>query len=419
MARAQTLPGPPPASPSHEPLPEGPLAGRYAAAATMVVLFLVPYLGLSAAFRPLAPLISSDLHMSPQTIGLTDGLANAGYAVGTVLAVQLAQLFPQRRLLVMYASVLVIGSVLAAAATGPGMFITGHILQGLCTSMLLIAAAPPLFLGFPAAKLRWTAVIFNICIFGAVAAGPLIGGAQASFHAWRPLFWIVAGIAALGLLMSLLTFQDAPPADRSAPRDGLAIGLAASGSVLAFWGTSELLTHRFLDPLAIVPLLVGLALIIILWVYQYRAPRPLLTVRALASTIPVTGIVVAVCAAAAATSAIGLTATILAPRHTPLHEGLLFVPELVAAVLTAAVFGLVFKTRLIHYFALTGLAFIAAGIAVLRIAIPPTSTLTLVGTGLIGIGIGASVTPALFLAGFPCARRRFSASSRSSSCSGP
>ena len=404
MARAQTLPGPPPAtpaaSPNHEPWPEGPLAGRYPAAAAMVVLFLVPYLGLSAALQPLAPIISAQLHMSLQTLGLASGLANAGYAVGTVLAVQLAQLLPQRRLLVVYASTLVIGSVLAAAATGPAMFITGHILQGLCTSMLLIAAAPPLFLGYPAAKLRWTAVIFNMCIFGAVAAGPLIGGAQASFHAWRPLFWIVAGIAALGLLMSLLTFQDAPAADRTAPRDGLAIGLAASGSVAAFWGTSELLTHRFLDPVAIVPLVVGLALIVILWVYQYRAPRPLLTVRALASTIPVTGIVVAISAAAAATSAIGLTATILAPRHTPLHVGLLFVPELIAAAVTAAAFGVVFRTRLIHYFALTGLAFLAAGITVLRITIPPTSTLALAGSGLVGVGIGASVTPALFLAGF-------------------
>jgi nucleotide-binding universal stress UspA family protein/MFS family permease len=404
MAQAEPLPGPPSGGPAAlhrgNPLPEGPLAGRYAAAAAMVVLFLVPYLGLSAALQPLAPIISAQLHMSPQTLSLASGLANAGYAVGTVLAVQLAQLLPQRRLLVVYASGLVIGSVLAASATGPAMFITGHILQGLCTSMLLIAAAPPLFLGYPAAKLRWTAVIFNICIFGAVAAGPLVGGAQASFSAWRPLFWIVAGIAALGLLMSLLTFQDAPPADPTAPRDGLAIGLAACGSVAAFWGTSELLTHRFLDPVAIVPLLVGLALIIILWIYQYRARRPLLTVRALASTIPVTGIVVAVCAAAAATSAIGLTATILSPGHTPLHVGLLFIPELVAAVVTAAAFGVVFKTRLIHYFALAGLVFLGAGIAVLKVTIPPTSTLALIGTGLIGVGIGASVTPALFLAGF-------------------
>ena len=280
------------------------------------------------------------------------------------------------------------------------MFIAGHIIQGLCTSMLLIAAAPPLFLGYPTAKLRYTAVIFNICIFGAVAAGPLIGGAQASFHTWRPLFWIVAGIAAAGLVMSILTFQDAPPADRTAPRDGLAIGLAATGSVAAFWGAAELLTHRFLYPGAIIPLLAGLALIVTLWVYQYRSPRPLLTVRALASTIPVGGVVIAICAAAAATSAIALTATILGPHYTPLHLGLLFVPELAAAILTAFALGAVFSTRLIHYYALTGLGFLAAGVLVLRGAIPPTTTLALIGSGLVGIGIGASVTPALFLAGF-------------------
>ncbi|HTA07531.1 MAG TPA: MFS transporter [Streptosporangiaceae bacterium] len=402
MARIQTLPGRllSPASQAARPLPEGPLAGRYAAAAAMVILFLVPYLGLSAAFQPLAPIIAAQLHMSPQTVSLTGGLANAGYAVGTVLAVQLAQLLPQRRILIVYASLLVIGSVLAAGAVDSGMFIVGHVLQGLCTSMLLIAAAPPLFLGYPAAKLRSTAVIFNLCLFGAIAAGPLVGGAQASFHAWRPLFWIVAGIAAAGLLMSLLTFQDAPPADPSAPRDGLAIGLAAAGSVAAFWGASELLTHRFFDPVAVVPLAGGLALIVILWIYQYRARNPLLTVRNLTSTIPVGGIIIAVCAAAAATSAIGLTATVLTPNFTPLHLGLLFVPELGAAVITAFAFGAVFRTHLIHYFALSGLAFLAAGIIVLHGATPPTAALTLVGSGLIGIGIGASVAPALFLAGF-------------------
>jgi MFS family permease len=378
----------------------GPLAGRYPAVAAMVVLFLVPYLALSSALQPITPLIAGTLHMSPQAMSLGAGMANAGYAVGTVLAVQFAQHLPQRRMLLIYGALLVAGSVLAAAATSPGMFITGHVLQGLCTSLLLIAAAPPLFLGYPAAKLRWTAMIMNVCIFGAVAAGPLIGGAQASSHAWRPLFWIVAGIAVVALLLSLLTFEDAPPADRSAPRDGRAIGLAAVGSVAAFWGASELTTHRFLDPVAVGPLAGGLVLIVILWVYQYRGKRTLLTLRPLASTIPVAGIVVAICAAAASVSAIGLTSTVLAHRYTPLHLGLLFLPELGGAVITAIAFGAVFSTRLIHYYALVGMAFLAAGILVIRGTVPPTAALTLAGSALIGVGVGASVTPALFLAGF-------------------
>jgi nucleotide-binding universal stress UspA family protein/MFS family permease/DNA-binding CsgD family transcriptional regulator len=403
MARARMLPSrlrPGPGGERPEPIRPGPLAGRYAPAAVMVVLFLVPYLALSSALLPLTPVIAAQLHVSLQTMSLGYGLANAGYAVGTVLAVQIAQRLPQRRMMVVYAGLLVIGSVLAAAATGPAMFIVGHVLQGLCTSLLLIAATPPLILGYPAAKLRSTAVIFNLCIFGAVAAGPLIGGAQASFHAWRPLFWIVAGIALAALLMSLLTFQDAPPADPSAPRDPAAIGLAATGSVAAFWGAAELLTHRFLDPVAVIPLLAGLALIVALVVYEYRARHPLLILRSLTTTIPVTGIVVAMCAAAAATSATALTATVLAPHYTPLHLGLLFVPELAAAIVTAIVFGAVFSTRLIHYYALTGMAILAAGVLVLRAAVPPNSALTLAGSALVGIGIGASVVPALFLAGY-------------------
>jgi len=403
MAEVRMPPGSLPAGPEsrwREPIRPGPLAGRYVPSAAMVVLFLVPYLGVSSALQPLTPIIAAQLHVSPQTIALASGLANAGYALGTVLAVQFAQLLPQRRMMVVYGSLLVIGSVLAAAATGPAMFITGHVLQGLCTSLLLIAATPPLFLGFPVAKLRPTAMIFNLCVFGAVAAGPVIGGAQASFHAWRPLFWIVAGIAFAALLISLLTFQDAPPADPSAPRDPLAIGLAAVGSVAAFWGAAELLTHSFLDPVAVIPLLLGLVLLVVLWVYQYRARNPLLILRSVTSTIPVTGVLVAVCAAAAATSAIGLTAAVLAGHYTPLHLGLLFVPELAAAIVTAIVFGTLFDTRLIHYYALTGMAFLAAGVLVLRAAIPPTSTLTLTGSGLVGIGIGASVVPALFMAGF-------------------
>ena len=45
---------------------------------------------------------------------------------------------------------LVIGSVLAAAAQNAGMYIAGQVLQGLCTSLLLIAAVPPLAIGYPA-----------------------------------------------------------------------------------------------------------------------------------------------------------------------------------------------------------------------------------------------------------------------------
>src|ERR1700748_3162043 len=250
---------------------QGPWAGRYPAAAAMVIFALVPYLGLSAALQPLAPTISGQLHMSMQTMSLGLGLANAGYAVGTVLAVQFAQLLPQRRMMVLYALLLVVGSVLSAAAQGPAMFVAGHVIQGLCTSLLLIAAVPPLAIGFGLARIRSTAVIMNVCIFGAVALGPTICGIQARAHAWRTLFWIIAAISLAALALTVLTFEDAPPANRDAPWSPLVLGLATAGCVAAFYGASELLTHPFVDVQTLLALGGGLALIIILLVHQYRS----------------------------------------------------------------------------------------------------------------------------------------------------
>jgi hypothetical protein len=362
---------------------------------------LIPYLALSAALNPLTPIIAKSLHTSIQTLSLGSGLGNAAYAVGTVLAVQFAQHLPQRRMLVVYAVLLVIGSLLTATAQDADMFIIGHVIQGLCTSLMLIAAVPPLALGYPQDKLRDTAVIMNMCIFGAVALGPFIGGLQAASHAWRPLFLIVSGISLLALILTILTFDDVPPANPEAPRDPLAIILAAVGCTAAFFGASELTSHRFLNPETILPLLGGLVTIIALVVYQYRAKRPLLTIRTmLTSSIPVAGIAVALFAAAASVSATALTEGVLTERFGPVHIGLLYLPEVGGAIVTAFVLGRVIQRRSLHYLPLIGMISLAAGIAVFRIEVPSSQTLALIGSGLTGIGLGATVAPALFVAGF-------------------
>jgi MFS family permease/nucleotide-binding universal stress UspA family protein len=380
---------------------QGPLAGRYPAVAAMVTLALIPYLALSAAIDPLVPIISADLHMSTQAMTLGSGLGNAAYAVGTVLAVQFAQHLPQRRMLVGYAVLLVAGSVLAASAQNAGMYIGGHVLQGLSTSMLLIAAAPPLTIGFPRDKLRITAVIMNMCVFGAVALGPFIGGVQAEAHAWRPLFWIIAAIAVLALVMAALTFDDAPPADLDAPRDLKAIALATVGCTAAFVGAAQLTTHAFSDLAASLPMFGGLALIVALIVYQFLAKRPLLTVRTmLTSAIPVAGVGVALFAAAASVAATALTANVLLESFSPVQVGLIYLPEVGGAIVMAVVFGFVISRKAMHYLPLVGMALLAAGILVFSYALPANQSLAMVGSALTGLALGATVAPALFVAGF-------------------
>jgi MFS family permease len=377
----------------------GPLADSYAGAVALVVCALVPYLALSASLLSLTKLIGKDLHLSQGALELTTAMANAGYAVGTVISVQFAQHLRQRRMLLLYVTVFVVAAVVAAIAPTRGLFIAAFILEGLCTSLMLIAAVPPLVTGFGADKTPSTGVIMNLCVFGAVAAGPSIGGFEAGLKDWRTLFWIVAGIAALAWLFAVLTYEETDPQDPDAPWDWLAVALAGGGCVAAFLGAAELEIHKHATTLALALLFPGVAAVLVLIVYQYVKENPLIPVEQLATTFPVIGILVALVASASAFGLMDISLTALEQRN-PTHVALLFLPELGAAVVTAAIFGAIFRTRLVPVYAITGLAVLSVGAAVLTGVATGSDLRIAIGAGVLGLGVGSAVSPGLFIAGF-------------------
>jgi MFS family permease len=362
----------------------GPLAGSYWAAVVLVLLALTPFLVLSSAVFPLQETLAKGTGLSEGSLEMTSGMADAAYCFGTVAAVQMLLRLPGRRLLLLFATLFVAGSVLAAWAPTAGLFTAGRVTQGLTTSLMLIAAAPPLVVGWPKERMRPTAVAMNLAIFGAVALGPVVGGVFAGQESWRPLFWVVAGLGAGALAFAVLTFEDAPPQDEAAPVDVVSILLAASGCAAAFFGVSHLSGNRFLEVDVVLPLLVGLGLLATLLVHQFWIGDPLMPVRRLAKTIPVAAIVVAMSAGAASVALIELAESSLELRMVaPAHAAMLFWPEFGGAVVTALLFG-----------ALSG-----AG-AVLTGAATGGDALVLVGSAGIGLGVGASVSPSIFVTGF-------------------
>lgn len=378
----------------------GPLSNSYVSAVVLVVCALVPYLVMSSALTPLSQIISKDIGLSRHAFQLTTSMADAGYAFGTVLAVQLAQHLHGRRLLFVYASVFVVASVFAAAAWTGWIFVVAHILQGMCTSLMLIAAVPPLVIGWPVEKMKWTGVTMNLCIFGAVALGPVVGGVQANAHHWRPLFFIVAGIALVAWLFVILTFEDQEPQDRSAPWDWVAQTLAGVGCASAFFGAAQLVSHPFTSAIAFIPLVGGFAVIVALIAYEYKIDDPLMPIERLATTFPVGGIVIAIFAGAASVGIVALTETALQSKMSPGHLAMLFWPEFGGAVVTAAVFGAIFRTRYVPVMPVVGMAMLAGAAAILTGVGGGSGAIVAVGSGLLGLGVGASVSPALFTAGF-------------------
>lgn len=378
----------------------GPLAESYAGAVALVVLSLVPFLALTTAVLPLSSAVAKGVGLSEASFNLTVALSTGAYALGTVLAVQLAVHLPARRMLVVYEILFVAASALAAWAPTGTAFALGFVMQGLCTSLMLIAAVPPLVTRWPARMMPVTGGIMNLCVFGAVAAGPAIGAALAVTESWRPLFVGVAILSLLALVFSLLTFEDEGAQDREAPWDLVAVALAAVGCGVAFYGAGKLQVSMSAGPAELVPLVVGFACIVGLVVYEAVQRHPLMPIRSVSTSVPLSGLCIALSASAAAFGLMELALEALKSEATPGELAWVFLPEFLGATAVAGIFMLLFRTRFTPLLALGGLLAIIAAAGLFLAYLPRPGPGVALGAGLLGLGVGASVSPALFMAGF-------------------
>ncbi len=363
----------------------------------MVLCALTPFLVLSSAIPPLEGAIGHGVGLGAPGLEMSAGMADAAYCFGTVLAIQLVTRLPGRRLLVLYAVVFTLATILTAVAAAPVPFFAGRILQGLTTSLMLITAAPALVLGFPTPRLRSTAATMNVGIFGAVALGPVIGGAFAGLGDWRALIWVAAGVGALAVALAVLTFADQAPADPDVTFDPGSLSLASGGCVAAFFGTSQLVHHSFGTPIVLIPMAIGLVMLVGLILHQSHVTDPLMPVRKLGHTIPIAAIALAMFAGAGSVALVGLVQLTIENREL---STALFWPEFIGALLTAAIFGYFFFTRFIPLLAFAGLLTLAVtSIFVTGVGDGGTALIALCTLG-IGVGVGASVAPGLFVAGF-------------------
>ena len=380
------------------------LRGRYGPAVLIALLGLVPDIVLTTAFSPLQQVLEKDLHTTQLGIALAEGMSNAGYAVGAVVAAYLGQRLLQRRLFLGYEAAFVGGSALAALAPDLGVFFAGRMIQGTATGLMLVAALPPLVTRFGAGRLRLTVTVVNVGLFGATTLGPLVGGPIAAAGAWRGLFWTVAALAAVGFVVAAVGYPPFDPPDPGLRLDRWAIGLAGAATFLPFFATSVLGGASFTSPVVLVPFLVGLAALGALIVVEYRKREPLMPVRALSSQLPVTGTAVAMAAGAVFVTVVALAQLFLGTvaGESPGSGGLMFWPMPIGLVLAALLFGLLLPTRWLPVLVNAGLVALGLGTALVLLDVDRGTPSALFGWAalLLGFGAGSTVSPGLFLAGF-------------------
>ena len=383
-----------------------PLEGSYWTTFAIVLIALCPNIVLTTAWTLVTKPVGHSIALGPTGLEVVEGLSNAGYAFGALVGGDLVRRLPHRPLFLGCELLFVAASALAAAAVDWPMLAVGRIVQGLATGFLLVVAIPPLVQRFPPSRLPTTAAGVNIGFFGAVAAGPLVGGAAAlNLHDWRYLVGGLGALALAGVVLGVLSLPDEDPPDPELEPDWAAFALAAVGTAAPFAGVSLLAspTRGYSAPTFWAPLAAGAVAIVGLLVVEYRKENALAPVKPLATTYPLIGIVVASLGGAAFVTALqlGLGFMTSVNHDSPLDAGLAVWPEVATVLAAALAFWLFIRTRWLGGFVLAGLILLCAGCFLLtEIGHRNVHAILLGSSALLGAGAGATVAPALWLAGF-------------------
>lgn len=380
-----------------------PLEGHYGVSVTIALLALSPYVVLTSASVFYQPQLMQELGSGRVSLELIAGLGTAGYAFGALLGGDLTNRFRQRSLFLLFEALFVCGSLIAASAHASLAYGSGRVLQGLATGVLLVNTLPPVIRGFPAQRMPRTAGFVNIGFFGAVTAGPLLGGIVAAEHAWRYFYGGLAGLGLVALSLAALALPDRPPPNQGLKFDLVAIGLGLAATVLSFGAVSILAGQSFSSVLFWLPLTLGLGALLALLLTEYHRDEPLSPVKMMWSTFPVTGTLAAMLGGGAYMTLVMLPIErqLLAHQLPPLQVGLAFWPQLIGVLISAILLTLLLRTRYLALLILGGLlGLIAAGIAVAVLgAQHPYSLPSLAAVGVLGLAAGATVSPGMYLAG--------------------
>ncbi len=309
-----------------------------------------------------------------------------------------ADRFGARRLFLAAVAAFTAASALAGLAWSAESLIAFRALQGLGGGLIMPAAIVLVGEAAGPQRMARTMSAIGIPLLVAPALGPLVGGAVLDAVSWRWVFLvnvpIGVGVLALG---ALLLPPQAPPRPTLA-LDGRGLLLLAPGLVALVYAGVEL---------EALPLAAGATLLAAFTLHALRTCDPLLDLRLLREP--------AVAAAATALLLLGgafLGALFLLPLElqtargaTPLETGLLLLPQGVAAALAITLAGRLSERVGAGRVVVTGLLPFALGLLWLARVEATAPVWELCGAlALFGLGMGATMMPAMTAAYAPLAR---------------
>ncbi|WP_214322884.1 MFS transporter [Nonomuraea sediminis] len=247
---------------------------------TALILAITAYQLTITMTIPALPAITAGLGGDTGSIGLAQALFALAGALGTVF-LPLSDRFGRRNALLVALVAGVLGSLLCALASGPGLFTAGRVLQGfgvvaLPLSNLLIHS------NLPAERFGRALGLLNMVNLGISGTDTILAGWLADTYGHRIIFWIMLVVQVVAVVtVGRLLPADEP--DRTLRPDWTGMVTLALGVLTLLTGVSNSSTWGWTSLKTIGALIGGLVLLSVFVAVERRAARPMVQVGHLRS----------------------------------------------------------------------------------------------------------------------------------------
>ena len=269
-----------PVQTSSIPAPGGKVSGTSIAIVAVVTLGAFVALLNQTVMSPALPGLMRDFGINAGDAQWVTSIYMLVSGIMVPVSGYLIDRFSTRKLFFASMGTFIAGTLLCAVAPAYLVLLLGRVLQAAGSGVLLPLVATVPLLVFPADK-RGTAMgVAGIVMAAGPAVGPVVGGMIIDGMGWRPMFLMIAPLAALILVLGLFMLKNVgelkhPGFDITS----VVLSTVAFGCML--YGFSSVSNMGWGSPVVIICIVLGVAALVMFVVRQRKLAEPLLRLDAL------------------------------------------------------------------------------------------------------------------------------------------
>jgi EmrB/QacA subfamily drug resistance transporter len=225
------------------------------------------------------PRMGEDMHVGLSTLQWTVNSYGIAFAAGIITAAALGDRYGRRLVFTCGLALFTLASAACALAPNATTLIAARTIQGLGGAVVLPLSLTILTHAFPQERRGMIVGVYGGLAGLAVAIGPLLGASVTEGIDWHWIFWINVpiGIAAALLSTRLLPESHGPDARLDLP----GVALITGGVVSLVWALTRANQAGWGSAETVVTLTAGILLLVCFFVWESRAPAPMLPLRLL------------------------------------------------------------------------------------------------------------------------------------------